>query len=149
MCGRLAKKSGWRGTPLRDRRPAHDHLRDTIRLSRRRGGGGIRTPGACARRFSRPLPSTTRPLLQAVPEAGGIYRDRFSFVKQDLGFPPDHAYLAIRSSPPTYDRSAGGTTTLPSACWYCSRIATIVRPIAMPEPFSVWIGRGFSPRALR
>src|SRR5215510_3518526 len=28
------------------------------------GGGGIRTPGACARRFSRPLPSTTRPLLR-------------------------------------------------------------------------------------
>src|SRR5262249_38993947 len=31
------------------------------------GGGGIRTPGACARRFSRPLPSTTRPLLQDDP----------------------------------------------------------------------------------
>ena len=27
------------------------------------GGGGIRTPGAFALRFSRPLPSTTRPLL--------------------------------------------------------------------------------------
>lgn len=28
------------------------------------GGGGIRTPGACARRFSRPLPSTARPSLR-------------------------------------------------------------------------------------
>ena len=28
------------------------------------GGGGIRTPGAFALRFSRPLPSSTRPLLQ-------------------------------------------------------------------------------------
>jgi hypothetical protein len=28
------------------------------------GGGGIRTPGACALRFSRPSPSTTRPLLR-------------------------------------------------------------------------------------
>jgi hypothetical protein len=28
-------------------------------------------------------------------------------------------------------------TTEPSACWYCSMIATIVRPIAMPEPLRV------------
>ena len=42
-----------------------------------------------------------------------------------------------------YGRSAAGTTTEPSACWYCSRIATIVRPTAMPEPLSVWTGRGF------
>src|SRR5436309_3474143 len=28
------------------------------------GGGGIRTPGAFALRFSRPSPSTTRPLLR-------------------------------------------------------------------------------------
>src|SRR4051812_20510757 len=36
-----------------------------IRLSRSHvgGGGGIRTPGAFAQRFSRPSPSTARPLL--------------------------------------------------------------------------------------
>src|SRR5689334_21718917 len=50
-----------------------------------RGGGWIRTPGACARRFSRPLPSTTRPLLRANPEAGAQYRDRGWLVKSDLG----------------------------------------------------------------
>jgi hypothetical protein len=91
----------WCGTPFNARRPAHDHLRDTIQLSSRCGGGGIRTPGACARRFSRPLPSTARPLLQAAPEAGGIYRDRFSFVKRHLGFSAPHAYLEMRSIPPT------------------------------------------------
>jgi hypothetical protein len=48
------------------------------------GGGGIRTPGACARRFSRPLPSTTRPLLQEDPEVAAQYRDRRSLVKRDL-----------------------------------------------------------------
>src|SRR5262245_48626227 len=49
------------------------------------GGGGIRTPGACARRFSRPLPSTTRPLLQDAPEVVRQYRYRHSLVKYDRG----------------------------------------------------------------
>ena len=39
----------------------------------------------------------------------------------------------ITSSPPMYGTSACGTRTLPSACWYCSRIATSVRPIASPS----------------
>jgi hypothetical protein len=48
------------------------------------GGGGIRTPGALARRFSRPLPSTTRPLLRTSPEASDPqYRYRFSLVKKE------------------------------------------------------------------
>src|SRR5262249_51517354 len=34
------------------------------------GGGGIRTPGAFALRFSRPSPSTARPLLQTRDECG-------------------------------------------------------------------------------
>jgi hypothetical protein len=34
--------------------------------------------------------------------------------------------------------------TLPSACWFCSRIAMMVRPIASPDPFSVWTSRGFA-----
>src|SRR5690606_9947631 len=47
------------------------------------GGGGIRTPGARARRFSRPLPSTTRPLLQGAPGGKpGEYRDRRPLVKR-------------------------------------------------------------------
>src|SRR5215216_1237444 len=93
------------------------------------GGGGIRTPGACARRFSRPLPSTARPLLQAVPEAGRIYRDQSRVVKLDLPFSlVSRTYVlrevsgARRSRPPTYGRSAAGMTTEPSACWYCSMI---------------------------
>ena len=39
------------------------------------------------------------------------------------------AGVAIRSTP-MYGRSASGTTTLPSARWHCSRMATSVRPTA-------------------
>ena len=39
-----------------------------------------------------------------------------------------------------YGRNAFGTTTEPSACWWVSRIATIVRGIATSVPFSVAIG---------
>ncbi len=50
-------------------RLAIEHLRplghDSIVGTSRSGGGGIRTLGTCARRFSRPLPSTTRPRLPA------------------------------------------------------------------------------------
>ncbi len=44
-----------------------------------------------------------------------------------------------------YGRSASGISTVPSACWYCSRIATTVRPIATPLPFKVCARRGFPP----
>ncbi len=44
-----------------------------------------------------------------------------------------------------YGRSASGTCTDPSACWYCSRMATTVRPMATPLPFSVWARRGLPP----
>ena len=46
-------------------------LRLTLRSSvvNASGGGGIRTPGAFALRFSRPLPSSTRPLLQKEVDA--------------------------------------------------------------------------------
>ena len=114
------------------------------------GGGGIRTPGACARRFSKPLPSTTRPLLRAIPEAGAQYRDSGSLVKSDLGETgaPHAPAAAMRSSPPMYGRSTCGIRMLPSACWYCSKIATRVRPSGRPEPLRVWTWRGLSP-ALR
>src|SRR5690606_33103827 len=77
------------------------------------GGGGIRTPGACARRFSRPLPSTARPLLRASPEVGGQYRDRRSLVKPDprtstRSHPQTHALGTSRSRPPMYGCSAAG-----------------------------------------
>ncbi len=50
-------------------RLAGEHLRPLGQLSTDaysivNGGGGIRTPGACTLRFSRPPPSATRPLLQ-------------------------------------------------------------------------------------
>ena len=87
-------------------------------------------------RCLRPLGHSSREALKQ----RGQYRDRQSLVKRDQ---------VILSKPPTYGRSAAGTITEPSACWYCSRIATSVRPIAMPDPFSVWTGRGFSPAAVR
>ena len=43
----------------------------------------------------------------------------------------------MTSSPPMYGRSASGTTTLPSGCWYCSRMAIITRGSARPDPLSV------------
>ena len=48
-----------------------------------------------------------------------------------------YAVGVSRSRPPTYGRSLSGMITEPSACWYCSMIATIVRPIATPDPLSV------------
>ena len=129
---------------LLQRWPGHGHTgKTTIELfgCQPGGGGGIRTPGACARRFSRPLPSTARPLLQE-PQRSAQYMDGPPLVK-------DHADGfcggEIRSTPPTYGRRAGGTATEPSAAWYCSRIATRVRPTARPEPLRVWTGRGLSP----
>jgi hypothetical protein len=142
-------------------------------------------------RFSKPVPSTTRPSLQAVvahdtcvddysvviawrrrrdsnprssrsavfktaafdhsatppghPEVGRQYMDAASLVKDQPG-----AFGAgMLASPPTYGRSASGMPIDPSARWYCSRIATSVRPIATPEPLSVCAGRGFSPAAVR
>ena len=44
-----------------------------------------------------------------------------------------------------YGRSAGGIKIEPSACWYCSKIATIVRPTASPEPLRVWANSAFAP----
>ena len=39
---------------------------------------------------------------------------------------------------PTHGRSTSGTTTLPSACWQFSRIATSARVHATAVPLSVW-----------
>ena len=136
----------WCGTTSR-RRPAHDHLRDTIRLSRCgfRGGGGIRTPGACARRFSRPLPSTARPLLQADPEAGGIYRDQTCDVKPDLCFSPDSEHLR---SPPGIERSSRTTPqsrgpTSPGRCAPCRRRSGGVRTERRPCRLLAGTARGW------
>jgi hypothetical protein len=46
------------------RHPADDTSSRLFSFHQPGGGGGIRTPGAFTRRFSRPLPSTTRPLLR-------------------------------------------------------------------------------------
>jgi hypothetical protein len=68
--------SPWRpGIPTSSRRdtsraarhahhPADDTSSRLFSFHQPGGGGGIRTPGAFTRRFSRPLPSTTRPLLR-------------------------------------------------------------------------------------
>ena len=48
------------------------------------------------------------------------------------------------TSHPMKGRSTSGTITVPSSCWYCSRIAINVRPTARAEPFSVCARRGFA-----
>src|SRR5690606_11835310 len=55
----------------------------------------------------------------------------------------DHG-AGMRSRPFMYPRRASGTSTEPSACWFCSRMATSVRPIARPEPLSVCAKRGLA-----
>ena len=60
--------------------------------------------------------------------------------------------VSMRSSPPIYGRKASGMQTVPSACWYCSNMATTVRPTARPEPFRVWTNsvlESFLPRSER
>ena len=42
------------------------------------------------------------------------------------------------SSPPMNGRSVSGTSTLPSACWYVSRMAISSRGTAHAVAFSVW-----------
>ena len=44
----------------------------------------------------------------------------------------------IISSPPMNGRSVSGTSTLPSACWYVSRMAISSRGTAHAVAFSVW-----------
>ena len=44
----------------------------------------------------------------------------------------------MRSIPFMYVLRASGTTTEPSAFWYCSRMASIVRLVARAVLFSVW-----------
>ena len=59
-----------------------------------------------------------------------------------------HAGHASRSNP-RYGRSAAGTVTDPSACWWCSSRQAMVRGKASPDPLSVCTNRGFSPAAGR
>ncbi len=58
------------------------------------GGGGIRTPETCVWRFSRPLPSTTRPLLQRTTRA--LWR---LIGSRTVKGPPPRRYLARDASP--------------------------------------------------
>ena len=53
------------------------------------------------------------------------------------------------TSPVTVIRNGGGTTTLPSACWKVSRIATTKRGTAAAVAFRVWQKSGFAPGAAR
>ena len=58
--------------------------------------------------------------------------------------PRSPGYRPLITSQPMNGRSTSGTITLPSSCWYCSRMATTVRPTASAEPLSVCTSRGFA-----
>ena len=85
------------------------------------GGGRIRTHGPFGLRFSRPSPSSTRPLLHKTKRRGN---------------PLNCPYLTILSIPILLTKTSG-IITEPSSCWKFSSIAANVRPIARPEPLSV------------
>ncbi len=53
------------------------------------------------------------------------------------------AYFFRMKSVPTSARRTSGTMMLPSACWYCSRMAGSTRLVARPDAFSVWTRRIF------
>ena len=109
------------------------------------GGGGIRTHEAFARRFSRPLPSTTRPPLRGPASVARPPREA-RVPRRDLGAgtaagPQVRAMTSVRM----YGRRTSGTTTEPSGCWYVSRRPANTRANARPEPLSVWTSSGLAP----
>ena len=46
--------------------------------------------------------------------------------------------FSMTSMPPRYFLRTSGTTTEPSARWFCSTMAGKIREVARPEPFRVW-----------
>ena len=58
------------------------------------------------------------------------------------------AAYGLMTSQPTHFLRTSGTTTLPSACWNCSRMAGMTRDVARPEPFREWMN-SFLPVSLR
>ena len=120
------------------------------------GGGGIRTHEAFARRFSRPLPSTTRPPLRgaarvARPRCGVGVRDGAATTWRRCARwcgAGDGQAGAMRSVP-IAGRSTSGTSTEPSGRWYVSRMPAKTRARARPEPLRVWTSSGFAPGAGR
>lgn len=91
-----------------------------------------------AMRTARPIRSASA--LQWTPNgrrrAGGSLGERDALT--------DRRHGRMWVSPPVYGWSASGTRTEPSGSWYCSRIATSVRPTARPEPLRVFTNLGFS-----
>ena len=61
--------------------------------------------------------------------------------------PPTWFYLGCNTEVPTYGTSASGTRTLPSGCWWFSRIATSQRVVAsVPLRVAAVCGLPFSSR---
>lgn len=110
--------------------PGHGPAGDDDVRSPRRGGGEERFTGA----FRDGVVATQQRAVE-------IGRDE---LVRERG----RAHLEIgsrNSRPPRYGRSTWGTRTLPSACWWFSRMATIVRGTAHRVPFSVDSGWVFLP----
>ena len=106
------------------------HHRDT-------GGDHART----ARRpsaGSTPSRSTTVPSTSSATSRGRqpVARDGWGVVIATSALAPGTS----ASRPPRNGRSAAGTRTEPSACWWFSSIMTIIRVIAHSVPFSVATG---------
>jgi hypothetical protein len=127
-------------------RLAGEHLRPLGQLSTHaysvfNGGGGIRTPGACTLRFSRPPPSATRPLLQTASFTASS-GDRERYIHNDL------MRVKIRSavggiSLRDYGPTMGGLQPRPRR-WRCwarrmrRRIRRSIRGMAMSSLASCW-----------
>src|SRR5690606_38796949 len=108
-----------------DRAPGDDDVGGT-----RRGGGGECVPGALRHRVV-----VTQ---QRAVEGGGdepVREGRCCGTRLATG--------SRSSRPPRSGRSTSGTRTDPSACWWFSRIATMVRGTAHRVPLSVASGRTF------
>lgn len=74
--------------------------------------------------------------------SGGVtllaYRNQQATEPGPHSFGPHSCGGRITASPPMNGRSTSGTSTLPSACWYVSRMAISSRGTAHAVAFSVW-----------
>ena len=117
--------------------PGHGPAGDDDVRGARRGGRGERVTGArrrpCRRRAAACRRDRSRSSRYGERPAGASLGDR----------------LQDAPRPPRYGRSTSGTRTEPSACWWFSRIATIVRGTAHSVPLSVASGRTFLPSRIR
>ena len=67
-----------------------------------------------------------------------FFKDRRNYDRCAVFLCTGMLIFLVISMPPRYLRSTSGTTTLPSARWFCSTMAGKMRDVARPEPLRVW-----------